>query len=227
MSRTVILICGFALLLCVSTQLLAEDTPDVKKIALVNVGAVDAGTAESIRVFMEDNLTVPVRLLNLKASEEQDLVKLGTSLTQNMTWFDVCLVALVSPAVPTHEGLILAPDYQWALIDVGALKTDDAGDQAVDMRIKRQTLRSVAFLFGLPFSPDPRCVFRRVNSVQQLDEMGSNFSPPTMESFYTVAAERGLNVIARKTRRWQKRFGADAKSKDEAAPAPEQAPEKK
>ncbi|MFA7368455.1 MAG: hypothetical protein WC334_02305, partial [Kiritimatiellales bacterium] len=48
------------------------------------------------------------------------------------------------------------------------------------------------FSFGLPPTPDPFCVTRDYNSLEDLDSMGRNFSPPWQGRFAEEAAKRGL-----------------------------------
>lgn len=77
-----------------------------------------------------------------------------------------------------------------ALINTQVLYTDDP--EIFARRIERQVMRAAAFSFGLTPTPDPFCVTRDYSSLEDLDTMGRNFSPPWQGRFAEEAEKRGL-----------------------------------
>jgi len=61
-------------------------------------------------------------------------------------------------------------------------------------RLQRLSLRSAAFLFGIGPDPDPFCVMHDYRTLEDLDHMGANFSPPWGAKFREAAKARGLTV---------------------------------
>jgi len=55
-------------------------------------------------------------------------------------------------------------------------------------------MRAAAFVFELPPTPDPFSVTRDYRSLEDLDRMGRNFSPPWQGRFADEAAKRGLRL---------------------------------
>jgi len=56
-------------------------------------------------------------------------------------------------------------------------------------------MRAAAFLFEMPPTPDPFCVTRDYRSLEDLDRMGRNYSPPWQGRFAKEAASRGLEPL--------------------------------
>jgi hypothetical protein len=89
---------------------------------------------------------------------------------------------------PRH--LAVYPEKSIALINAQPLYTADA--EIFARRIERQVMRAAAFSFGLPPTPDPFCVTRDYSTLEDLDAMGRNFSPPWQGRFAEEAEKRGL-----------------------------------
>ena len=79
------------------------------------------------------------------------------------------------------------------MINAQPLYTDDA--EVFARRIERQVMRAAAFVFDMPPTPDPFCVTRDYRSLEDLDRMGRNYSPPWMGRFAEEAAKRGLEPL--------------------------------
>jgi ABC-type molybdate transport system substrate-binding protein len=184
--RLVILL-TIGLLLCSAG---CSKAPPEKTITIINAAAVDAPLLERIRAFAERELHVPVRTLeNPKLAGTKDFQTLEKAARRVKTEADVTLIVL---AGFNHEPKHLAvfSERGIALINTQALYTDEA--EAFARRIERQVMRAAAFSFGLTPTPDPFCVTRDYMSLDDLDSMGRNFSPPWQGRFAEEAAVRGL-----------------------------------
>ncbi len=170
-----------------------SEAPQEKAIALVNAAAVDAALLERVRLFAEDQLHVPVRTLEKPGlAGKKSFQTLEHSATRVKKDADVSFIVLAGIngddqhlAVYAEEGV--------ALINVYSLYTDEA--EVFARRIERQVMRAAAFAFGMPPTPDPFCVTRDYHSLEDLDRMGRNYSPPWMGRFAEEAEKRGLQPI--------------------------------
>lgn len=159
-------------------------------LTLVNALAIDANVLERVRTFAEDQLQVPVRAIERPALGQASTVQaLKESAVRIKTDADVELIVL-APLVDETEHLSVFESEGVALINTYPLATDDA--ETFARRIERQVMRAAAFTFGMPPTPDPFCVTRDYRSLEDLDRMGRNYSPPWMGRFADEAARRGL-----------------------------------
>jgi predicted Zn-dependent protease len=175
------------LLLCVTG---CSKAPQEKAVTLVNAAAVDAPLLERIRTFAEQELHVSVRTLEKpKLAGNKSFQALESKAKQVKTGTDAVLIVLAGfNAEPQH--LAVYPASGMAIINTQPLYTDDAEKFA--RRLERQVMRAAAFSLGLTPTPDPFCVTRDYSSLEDLDSMGRNFSPPWQERFAEEAIKRGL-----------------------------------
>jgi predicted Zn-dependent protease len=146
-----------------------------------------------VRAFAERELHVPVRTLEKpKLAGQKSFQTLEKSAQRVKTDADVTLIVLAGFNGESQH-LAVYPQSGIAVINAQALYTDDAEKFA--RRIERQVMRAAAFSFGLPPTPDPFCVTRDYRSLEDLDLMGRNFSPPWQGRFADEAAKRGLTPV--------------------------------
>ncbi len=177
-----------------------------KAITIVNAAAVDAPLLERIRAYAEQELRVPVRALEkpdlagkesfprhslARASGWQAMEKAAQGIKTDA---DVTLIVLTGFNNESQH-LAVYSNSHIAVVNVQPLYTDDA--KKFGWRVERQVMRAAAFSFGLEPTPDPFCVTRDYDSLEDLDSMGRNFSPPWQGRFADEAAKRGL--IAKET----------------------------
>lgn len=165
-------------------------TPKEKALALVSTGAVSAELVGQIQQYVEGQLQVPVRVSEkLSWAKKTDLNSLKKAALRAKSDADV--VYMVIASVDGEEGhLEVFEDEGVAIINVAPIYTEDV--KKFDRRVERQVMRAAAFLFGLPPTPDPFCVTRDYSSVEDLDRMGRNYSPPWQGRYAKEAAARGL-----------------------------------
>ena len=164
--------------------------PTEKSITLINAAAVDASLLERVRAFAEQELHVPVRAVeNRKLAGKADFKTLEKSARRTKKDSDVVLIVLAGFNGESQH-LAVYPESGIAVINAQPLYTDDAEKFA--RRIERQVMRAAAFTFGMEPTPDPFCVTRDYSSLEELDSMGRNFSPPWQGRFSEEAKKRGL-----------------------------------
>lgn len=164
--------------------------PQEKAITLVNAAAVDAPLLERVRAFAEKELHVPVRAVeNPKLAGKGSFQALEKSARRIKTDADVTLIVLSGiNGEPRH--LVVNSASGIALVNAQPLYTADK--EIFARRIERQVMRAAAFSFGMEPTPDPFCVTRDYTTLEDLDTMGRNFSPPWQGRYAEEAAKRGL-----------------------------------
>ncbi|MCC7299954.1 MAG: hypothetical protein IT583_02615 [Verrucomicrobia bacterium] len=166
------------------------NAPKEKAITIVNAAAVDAPLLESLRAFAERELHVPVRTVeNPKLAGGKNFQALEKAVLHVKTDADVTLIILAGfNDEPRH--LAVFPEKGFAVVNTLPLYTADSEKFA--RRLERQIMRAAAFSFSLPPTPDPFCVTRDYRSLDDLDSMGRNFSPPWQVRYAEEALKRGL-----------------------------------
>ncbi|MGE4490133.1 MAG: hypothetical protein AB7E95_11385 [Kiritimatiellales bacterium] len=165
-------------------------TPQEKAVTLVSSGAVDAVLLERLRTFAERELHVRVRAEETPSLAGKDSFQtLEKSAKRIKTDADVMLIA-ISGIDGESQHLFVDAEAGIAAVNVPPLMTDDSEKFA--RRLERQVMRAAAFTMGLTPTPDPFCVTRDYRSLEDLDSMGRNFSPPWQGRFAEEAAKRGL-----------------------------------
>jgi hypothetical protein len=159
-------------------------------ITLATTVELDHAFLEQIRGFAEKQLQVPVRADTREGIQgECGLNELTEQIKTVKTESDALLIVLAAKADdPRH--LIISKTGGVAVINMTSLHCEDAEKFA--RRIERQVMRAAAFCFGLSPTPDPFCVTRNYYSLEDLDRMGRNFSPPWTARFLEEAEKRGL-----------------------------------
>ncbi len=163
-----------------------------KAITIINAAAVDAPLLERVRAFAEQELHVPVRALGKPdLAGKENFQALERDAQRVKTDADVTLIVL-SGFKNESQYLMVYSNSSIAVVNIPPLYTDDA--EKFGRRVERQVMRAAAFSFGLEPTPDPFCVTRDYDSLEDLDTMGRNFSPPWQGRFADEAVKRGLVI---------------------------------
>lgn len=166
--------------------------PERPTITLYNAEAMDSVALEKIRAFAQQELRVPVRVLNRPdLAGTPDFKTIRAAAGQIRTERDV-LVIVIAAISGEMDHLSVDPENLMAAVNVTPLYTDD--EERFTRRVERQVMRGAAFAIGLPPTPDPFCVTRDYRTVEDLDRMGRNYSPPWQGRFAEEAAKRGLHA---------------------------------
>jgi hypothetical protein len=102
------------------------------------------------------------------------------------------LIGLLLTADDVELHLHLEKEEDVAVVNVSRMETNDR--EVFRKRLQRQVMRAAGFLFGLEPPPDPYCVTRHYQTLEELDKMGMNFHPPWQARFKAEARERGMEV---------------------------------
>ena len=169
-----------------------SECTDEKAIIIANSGDVNAETIEAIRAFAERELKVTVHVRTAaKLAGAADIQSAQKTAERLKKCGDAIFIAITS--IPENaDHLTVSAENRTAIVNVAPLQTDDA--QKFERRVERQVMRAAAFAVGLPPTPDPYCVTRDYSSLEDLDRMGRNYSPPWQGRFADEAAKLGLTA---------------------------------
>lgn len=192
----VVLIVGAAL-----TGRAATLTPDEKTLAVINAGAVEPAVMADVFAYLEQELNVGLRLADVPASERVEPSMVAGECIKQLKATDVGVLVLAR--LPLGAGsVVAAPDDRWVVLNVTPLLPKDGANDLLTARLKKQVLRAVALLTGVGFTLDVRAVNRSLLSIDELDQFGSNYDPPSQERFNQLADALGLIRHFRRPDRW-------------------------
>ncbi len=163
-----------------------------KRVLIVNGAGVDKAVLEAVREHAERELFVPVATETTAEVKRGDLRSIGHTLAGKQTTNDVCVVALANGTADLHA--VILTNEMVAVVNVAALKSEDT--ERFTRRLKRWVLRGVAILFEIGPDIDPHSVMCDYVTLEDLDMLGLNFSPPWMDLVRGAAEKRGLKVRA-------------------------------
>jgi len=166
--------------------------PQEKAITIVNAAAVDAPMLERLRAFAGRELHITVRTLEQpQLAKWKNFQTLEKAAKRVKTDDDVVLIVLAGINDDSRH-LAVFSESGIAVVNTLPLYTGD--EETFARRMERQVMRAAAFSFGLTPTPDPFCVTRDYVSLEDLDTMGRNFSPPWQGRFAEEAEKRGLRL---------------------------------
>jgi predicted Zn-dependent protease len=144
-------------------------------IKVVNCAAVSPTMMKQAVDFAEAQLQFQLKEVAGENADCPDTESCITYVLKRKGASDAAVIGVVSTTnFALHQ--VLDTNRMAAVINVEYLKSDD--EKTAVWRLQRMLLRSVAFLLGIPPAPDPRCVTRNYRSLEDLDSMGRNFTPP-------------------------------------------------
>lgn len=166
-------------------------------LSLVAVGDLDPAMAERVRAFAQENLALPVRLLEPReAKPAASLHEIGEAAGESIGEADVCLVVLAVPLeeLPNHGTQL--PDQRTAVVNARLLKPEGGDEEQYGRRLEREVMMSIGLLLGLQTCPNPQCAMWLYSNDDELDMKGRNFCPPCLDRVQKLAMGKGLKIVA-------------------------------
>ena len=93
------------------------------------------------------------------------------------------------------DSLCLLPDAKTVLVDVAPLFADDPDAERIERRLIRQAAKGCGLLAGLGYTPCPPCTLKRISSLNGLDSLSRNFSPPAQGKFDMLLRMEGAEPL--------------------------------
>lgn len=179
-----------------SVTVRAEEDPGTaaRPFALVNQSSLDAAVVARVRDWAQTQLSVKVVIQEAdkaQGSLEEQIRSLGEAIPPGI-WGVILFVD--SQGEDAVHGVVLAKE-RVAGVNVAALRVDDPDAETLARRLERCLVRNLAFMLEVPPAPDPFCATRPYRSLEDLDRMGRNFSPPTLQDFQRRAHAAGAALL--------------------------------
>ena len=175
---------------------LAQDQEPSGVVKILNAGGVTEEQLKDVEAYMARNVTIPFRAATA-APEGKDIASALAAAKAAREPGDGVTIVLAS-IEGSDDILVANPEKAWAIVNTAALAADSAEKTA--LRIKLVSMRALATALGAGYGVDPRCVNRRLAGTADIDKLGGNFSPPTLQSVLIGAAERGIPSIRMRKR---------------------------
>ncbi len=142
---------------------------------VLNGADVDESVMVEVLSFCNEQLPFTLAYQVIDPCPCMDTATCQDALSALKTENDAAVIGLVSMEnSDMHQSI--NTNRMVALINVKPLISEDSRQTA--WRIQRMLMRSVAFLMGITPAPDPNCVTRNYESLDEFDTMGRNFTPP-------------------------------------------------
>ena len=165
-------------------------------ISLAVVGDLDPAMAERVRAFAQENLALPVRLLDPReAGPVSSLNEMGDAAAAEMSPEDVCLVVLAVPLADLPNHGIRLPEKNVAVVNARLLKPEGGDAEQYGRRLEREVMMSIGLLMGLEICPNPQCAMWMYSNDEELDQKGRNYCPPCLDRIQNLAMEKGLKIV--------------------------------
>lgn len=155
-------------------------------VAMVRVGNVDEHLLNRITTFIDEEFSVPIRVLPPVAKPAPSLEEQAAVLTKESSAAgnDLIFAMVAAPEAVKHQGGVF-PQLRIAMVNTTALRsgmtTPSANEEAYECRVEKESVRAIALLVGLPQCPFPRCALFPHSSDAELDAKSRNLCPPCGE----------------------------------------------
>jgi len=175
----------------------ADETADSKistaGVTLVCAGQVDPVMLDRVSTFAMDNTGIPIHIVQVDEFDDTSFDTVEISVADKKLPEDLCVVVLMNAPTDsiTSHGVI-HPEKKIAVVNAKALKPADGDQEKYGRRLEKQTIRSMAMLFGLGLCPNPHCALWSYQDDEQLDLMGRNLCPPCHRKLQNVVVEEGI-----------------------------------
>jgi hypothetical protein len=177
--------------------LAAEEEPaavpaPARPVALVKAGPVDDALVQRVQNWVHENLAVEVPVLPPVEWSGDTLDQVGSIVAKSLGQGDIGAVVL---AWPDHDiaahGVTMLGERVF-VVNVRAMKTEGADQEAFERRVERLTMRGIGVLSGMDPCPNIMCGLTQYGSMEGLDEIGRNYCPPCARKFQEKMRERGV-----------------------------------
>lgn len=179
----------FALMIVSSEMPAAEP----KHIVLVNAAGIEKDMVDAVLNYAERELEIPVHArTNVALKATDSLLEMGRQIGGSKSAGEGCVIALVKARAEEARHAVIMTNECVVVLNITALQSED--NVKFTRRLQRWVLRGTAFLLGVGPDVDPHCVMIDYNTVDELDRLGMNFSPPWGVMVQEAAVKRGFEI---------------------------------
>ena len=128
-----------------------------------------------------------------------DVAKAADRKRQRPTEAHPAVVTVVDDT-DMEETLLVAPEQNWAVVNVHALACDNPSAEVLSARVYKETWRAMAMAMGAANSMAQPCLLREIHTLRQLDRTRNMLpSPQPVNNMLDVADRLGISRIRRAT----------------------------
>jgi len=192
-----LLVFAAALQLCAAeTAKQTTETSVKKRIALLNLNeAVTKATMKRLKTYAERQLRIKTDIIEKDVDKDiKKLSKYAENIDQSDDFKEnYPVIVAVCSSESSEEHVYTSDSKRITVINIIPLQTSK--DERFVQRLERLMMRGAGKAAGLGFDPDPHCVMHSYKTIEDLDKMGRNFSPPWQAMFNSAAKRMGLEII--------------------------------
>lgn len=175
------------------------EPPDIPqaspKVSMLNAAGMDPKLFDEIVDSVAESMRIGIKQLPpVKPFAFETLDAEADALTKFLPSKAYCMVALVTTGKEEKRHGVIHPTDQIGVLNVTQLTPKDGKTETLKVRLKKESIRCVALLAGLPPCPSPRCALWHYTNDAGLDAKGQTLCPPCYLKF--DARDRGLAVPA-------------------------------
>lgn len=168
-------------------------------------GLVSRPCREPSVCFANNQKSVPVSVLQSVADNISKLLSVSVTVREKSyndlvaiqsakrTSAHAAIIAVTE--MPGLPALVVAPDSDWALVNVAALSSDDPGADKLASRVEKTMWRAFGQVMGSGWSVTPGCIMKGCSSNSKLDALRAKvIGPDVMGRIYTTVKSGKIAV---------------------------------
>ena len=170
-------------------------------VAYVNcTKSVSSDFLKKITKEIEDLLSIKIHVKESSITPQME----GMSKAVLKSGSEVAIFIVENDLYPT---LLVAPESEWAIINIAQLSKDNPDKVKLLQRITKQVWRSFGFLCGAADSQTVGCTMKPVSTLDELDGIGQYICPEPLPSIVSHLKHLGVKPIVTVTYRQAVREG--------------------
>ncbi|MBQ3807361.1 MAG: hypothetical protein II840_05340 [Kiritimatiellae bacterium] len=145
--------------------------------------------------FANGQAAVPVDVISACAKEIKDLFRVKVTV-EDEKYSSIEVLAKIKPIskhgaivaiseMPAMPAIVVAPDANWAVINISALQKDNPNAEKLALRVKKEMWRAFAQVMGSGWSVTPGCVLKPATTNRELDMVpGHTIGPDSVARIF-------------------------------------------
>ena len=166
-----------------------------RMIAMQNAAGLDQALFDDIVAHVEKYVERDVKVV--PAAEPPSagtLDEAAEALTDALPSDAYCLIALVKMGPEAGKHGVVRPDLQVAALHTTALMPESGDADVYATRLKKESVRCVGLLAGLPPCVYPRCALYHYTDDAGLDRKGTSFCPPCLIKYRVLVGVESVDA---------------------------------
>jgi hypothetical protein len=171
----------------------ADPAGPKQRIAIINVGGVDAAIMEHCVTNLQAVFLTPLTVLPPQEAVGADSLEDELPPLEKLKAEDTfCILAVIMGGEGNEKYVATYPKRRIAFVNARTLKPADGDETLYERRMKSETVRMVAYQMGIAPAPDPRCASHAYLNDDGLNQKGTNLCPPYQADVFKIGARLNL-----------------------------------